>query len=176
MLRVGDSDAQTASVLAFPGKARMLQLREEDYNQETTEDRRPQNSSCLVQAWVSTWSKRARPEDKDPNSQATSMSLALPLTHSPTSTQCHSVQLPLCQVPAHIIHCLSQNPTPETKSDKQSYILGPSHPGDLPPHSFRSQEVNTHRRWGLHASVDDVVSENVPGAQATHTTFPFEVP
>lgn len=43
-LRVGDSGAQTASVLAFPGIARMLQLREEDCNQETTEDRRAQNS------------------------------------------------------------------------------------------------------------------------------------
>jgi hypothetical protein len=42
-LRVGDSGAQTASVLAFPGIARMLQLGEEDCNQETTEDRRPQN-------------------------------------------------------------------------------------------------------------------------------------
>lgn len=28
-------------------------------------------------------------------------------------------------------------------------------------------------RWGLHTSVDDVVSENVPGAQALHSTFPF---
>lgn len=38
VLRVGDSIAQTAFVLAFPGKARMLQLREEDCNQDTTED------------------------------------------------------------------------------------------------------------------------------------------
>lgn len=81
---------QTASVLAFPGIARLLQLREEDYNQETTEDRRPQNSSCLVQAWVSPWSKRARPEDKDPNSQATSMSFLALTPH--TLPQCHSVQ------------------------------------------------------------------------------------
>lgn len=38
VLRAGDLGAQTASVLAFPGKARMLQLREEDCNQENTQD------------------------------------------------------------------------------------------------------------------------------------------
>lgn len=160
MLRVGDSGAQTASVLAFPGKARMLQLREEDCNQETTEF------------------QGSRPEDKDPNSQATIMSvLALPPHILPNF---HPVSLypvlPPCQVSAQVIPCLSQNPSPETKSNKLSYILGPSHPGGHPPCSFRSHKVNTHMRWGLHTSVDDVVSENVPGAQALHTTFPFGAP
>lgn len=32
------------------------------------------------------------------------------------------------------------------------------------------KDSDTHLRWGLQVSVDDVVSENVPGAQGAHTT------
>lgn len=38
VLGAGDSDAQTASLLAFPGMARMLHLREEGFGQEAAED------------------------------------------------------------------------------------------------------------------------------------------
>lgn len=36
--------------------------------------------------------------------------------------------------------------------------------------------VDSQNRWGLQVSVDDVVSEKVPGAQAAHTTFDVGVP
>lgn len=36
--------------------------------------------------------------------------------------------------------------------------------------------VDSQNRWGLQVSVDDAVSENVPGAQAAHTTFDVAVP
>lgn len=32
------------------------------------------------------------------------------------------------------------------------------------------KDSDTHLRWGLQVSVDDAVSENVPGAQGAHTT------
>lgn len=110
MLRVGDSEAQTASVLAFPGKARMLQLREEDCNQETTEF------------------QGVRPKDKDPNSQATIRSfLALPphiLPHiysSYTSTQCHAVQSCL-----HVRLLLKSSIVcPRTQAQRQRVTSGP---------------------------------------------------
>lgn len=36
--------------------------------------------------------------------------------------------------------------------------------------------VDSQIRWGLQVSVDDVVSENVPGPQAAHTTSDVAVP
>lgn len=39
-----------------------------------------------------------------------------------------------------------------------------------------AEDSATHIRWGLQVSVDDVVSENVPGAQGAHATFDVAVP
>lgn len=49
--------------------------------------------------------------------------------------------------------------------------LDPSHPGTTLP-----APPATHVRWGLQVSVDDVVSENVPGPQGAHTTSDVAVP
>lgn len=93
-----------------------------------------------------------------------------------SSTPSHAHTLPPSHpIPPRLLHgrLLSHHPllVPETMGDQLSCILGSSHLGGHPPCSF-----NTHLRWGLHISVDEVVSENVPGAQALHTTFSFAAP
>lgn len=121
LLGVGDSGAQTASVLAFPGMARMLQLREEEYGQEATED------SELISG------NQARGQgSQQPSNEHEPHPLALP-PHVPQHFHPAPLYpaLPLCQAPAHAIRCLSQNPAPETMNDKLSYTLGP-------PCSFRT--------------------------------------
>lgn len=52
-----------------------------------------------------------------------------------------------------------------------SCLYGTSLPAPPEP-----EDSATHIRWGLQVSVDDVVSENVPGAQAAHTTLDVSVP
>lgn len=49
-------------------------------------------------------------------------------------------------------------------------------PGTTLPAPPEPNDPATHIRWGLQASVDDVVSENVPGPQGAHTTFDVAVP
>lgn len=57
------------------------------------------------------------------------------------------------------------------------YALDPTitleQPLTAPP---EPKDSATHFRWGLQVSVDELVSENVPGAQGAHSTLDIEVP